>query len=432
MEAAAVRPGGGRGVLVVSLAVLFGLAPAARADGTLSFGGYFKTFAILIVPPTIASGALSLTRPALAALDNRLRLELTGKPWKSLSFDLAYDLSPRLQSEGLFQQSLFPTTAALGGYRLADLRNRLYPGPARTPDSFAVYQNLDRLMATFKTSFADVIVGRQPIAWGSARVINPTDILAPFAFEELDKEERTGVDAVRVRVPLGPLDELDLGLVAGDGFRAGASAFYLRGKVHVLETDAAALAMDFRRHLLVGLDLSRSIGGAGAWLEAAYVVPDAFLKNAAGERDYFRASAGADYTFSSRFSGFAEYHFSSAGAVRPAEYLPLAGTTAFRDGAVYLLGRHYLSVGSTWQITPLLPFTGLIIANLGDPSVVLAPSLEYSLSQSIDLAAGAYVGIGRRPEITGMPDAGALQPDLLRSEFGSYPDLVYLSFRVYF
>lgn len=422
----------GRDAAVIVFSLFLGLTTAGRAGETVSFGGYFKSFALLLVPPAITTGGSTAAEPALAAFSNRLRLELVARPSKSLSFDLAYSLSPRVQNARLFEASLFPTSQALGGYRLTDLRGRLYPAPERAPRNFAVFQNLDRLMVTVKTGIADIIIGRQPIAWGSARVINPTDILAPFAFDELDKEERTGVDAVRVRIPLGSLDELDLGVVAGDRFESRTSAAFLRGKVHVLKTDIAGLAMDFRRHLLLGLDLSRSIGGAGAWLEAAYVVPDAFLKGPAGEKDYFRATAGADYSFSAKLTGFAEYHFSSAGTAHPEDDLALAGTTAFRDGAVYLLGRHYLSVGSTWQVTPLLPFTGLVIANLGDLSLVLAPSLDYSVSQNIDLAAGAYVGLGRRPEITGIPAATPLRPDLLHSEFGSYPDLLFLSFRIYF
>ena len=426
------RGPGLRNVIGVLFCSLLGLAPAGRAGDIVSFSGYFKSFAILIVPPAITAGASTLAGPAMAALDNKLRLDLRVRASKSLSFDLAYDISPRIQDARLFEASVFPAGQALGGYRWADLRDRIYPGPDKSPRNVAVTQNLDRLMVTLKTGFADIIVGRQPIAWGSARVINPTDILAPFAFDELDKEDRTGVDAVRIRVPLGSLDELDMGIVAGDRFEARTSAVYVRGKAHVLKTDVSALAMDFRRHLLLGLDLSRSIGGAGTWLEAAYVVPDAFLEVATGERDYFRASAGADYSFSPKFYGFAEYHFSTAGAAHPGAYLSLPETTPYRDGAVYLLGRHYLSLGSTWQITPLLPFTGLIIANLGDLSFVLAPSIDYNVSRNVDLAAGVYVGLGRRPETTGIPASPVVQPDSLHSEFGSYPDLVYVSFRVYF
>jgi hypothetical protein len=425
-------PGGLCAVLALGLALVLAAPGPARADGPVSFSGYFKSFSILAVPPRITAGGTTMDQPDMGAVDNRLRLKLAIRPAKALSFDIAYDFSPRIQDARLFGGSLFFPGEALGGYRLADLRGRLYPGPGATPESFAIYQNLDRLSLTLKTGFADIIVGRQAVAWGSARVVNPTDILAPFAFNELDKEERTGVDAVRVRVPLGSMDELDMGAVAGDRFSARTSAFFLRGKVHTLKTDISAMAMAFRDHLMLGLDLARSVGGAGTWLEAAYVIPEAFLESASGEKDYFRVSAGVDYNFSSKVYGFTEYHFNSAGARGPESYLALFRTTAYRDGADYLLGRHYLSVGSTWQASALIPVTGLLIVNLGDPSLIAAPSLDYNISQNIYLGGGAYLGIGRRPEFTGFLTTPPAGPDLLHSEFGSYPRVVYLSFRVYF
>jgi len=116
-------------------------------------------------------------------------------------------------------------------------------------------------------------VGRQAIAWGNARIINPTDIIAPFSFNELDTEERRGVDAVRVRIPLGMMDELDLGVVAGRDFNRDRSAFFIRGKTYLLKTDLSLLMTGFRKHLMIGFDLSRSVGGAGIWLEAAHVSP---------------------------------------------------------------------------------------------------------------------------------------------------------------
>lgn len=429
-----MRGGGVRGLFLAGLVpcLVLGLSSLGRSGDRASFGGYFKNFSIVLVPPEITAGGSTLDQSAMGAVNNRLRLKLALQPSKSLSFDVEYDLSPRIQDSRLFNENQFLPGLSPGGYRLIDFRSRLSPGPGRAPESFALFHNLDRFVVTLKSGRTDILIGRQAIAWGSARVVNPTDILAPFAFNELDKEERTGVDALRVRVSLGELSELDAGVVAGDKLRTRTSAFFLRGKVHVLETDISALTMAFRGHLLLGLDLARSIGGAGTWIEAAYVVPEAFLRNAAGEKDYVRASAGLDYNFSSKVYGFAEYHFSSAGRSRPEAYLSSLGTTPYKDGAVYLLGRHYLSVGSTYQITPLLPFTGLVIANLGDGSFVLAPSADYNIAQDIDIAAGAYVGIGRRPELVGQPPGPSVQPNLLHSEFGSYPRVIYVSFRVYF
>jgi hypothetical protein len=400
---------------------------------SLSFSGYFKNFSFLLMPPAAALGASTVDQPNMGAVNNRLRIALTFRPSSWLSFDGAYDLSPRIQDARLFDGGFLYPGSNLAAYRLADIRDRLCPGPDSAPESFGLFQNLDRFAVTIKTGAADIILGRQAIAWGSARIVNPTDIFAPFAFNELDKEERTGVDALRVRVPLGAMDELDMGVVAGDGFKTGTSAFYIRGKLRAFKTDVSAMATAFRRHLLLGLDLARSIGGAGAWLEAAYVVPSAFVRNGtAGDPNYFRASAGVDYNFSAKTYGFAEYHFNSSGRSEPEAYLLSIATTPYRDGAVYLLGRHYLSVGSTYQVTPLLPLTGLVIANLGDLSIILAPSLEYNIAQNIYVAGGAYIGIGRSPEIVSGVPAPDLLPNLLHSEFGSFPDLVYASFRIYF
>lgn len=413
--------------------LLFALALPVRPEDSLSLRGYFKSFSILLMPPAASLGGTTLNEPDMGAVNNRLRLKLTLRPLNWISFNCEYDVSPRIQDARLFNQNLSLPGLKPTEYRLADIRDRLYPGPGETPESFGIYQNLDRFMLTIKTSAADIILGRQALAWGSARVVNPTDVLAPFAFNELDKEERTGVDALRVRIPLGAMEELDMGVIAGDKFKAGNDAFYLRGKTHSFNTDISAMAMAFRNHLLLGLDLARSIGGAGAWLEAAYVIPEALLKNGmAGEKNYIRASAGADYNFSPKIYGFIEYHFNSAGKSEPDEYLSLVGTTPYRDGATYLLGRHYLSVGSTCQISPLLPFTGLLIANLSDLSLVFAPSLDYNISQNIYLAGGAYIGVGKRPEILSGSPGLIPQPDLLHSEFGTYPDMIYAAFRVYF
>lgn len=411
------------------------LAPGlpARPEEALSLRGYLKGFSLLLMPPAAGPGGTSMNAPDVGGIDGRLRLGLAFRPSKGISFNCEYDVSARIEDSRLFERSLFVSGPTLPEYRLADLRARLYPGPGETPRSFGLYHNLDRFALTIRTRAADITLGRQALAWGSARVVNPTDVLAPFAFNELDKEERTGVDALRVRVPLGAMEELDIGVVAGHGLKAGNNAFFMRGKARALTTDISAMAMAFRDHLLLGLDLARSMGGAGTWLEAAYVIPDALRKSGmAAEKDYLRVSAGIDYTFGPKTYGFIEYHFNSAGRGEPEEYLSLVGTAPYRDGAVYLLGRHYVSVGSTLQISPLLPFTGLLIANLNDLSLVFAPSVDYNVSQDIYFGGGAFIGIGRRPEILpGSPRPGP-QPSLLRSEFGAYPDVMFVSFRVYF
>ena len=400
-------------------------------DEKFSAGGYFKNFSVLLHLPVYKHQETKVQDPDLGAVNNRLRFKLGFQPWDSLAFDFAYDVSPRVQDPLLFEDNAYLFFMNPTEYRFADFRRRLYPNPGEPVSSFGCFHNLDRLFLTWKTKFADAFVGRQAIAWGSARVINPTDVLTPFAFNELDQEDRRGVDAIRLRIPLGMMDELDMGFVAGDDFRSDNNAFFLRGKAYTFQTDVSAILLGFRRHLLLGLDVARAIGGAGFWLETAYVVPDYFRKEKdQKEKNYFRATVGMDYNFNSKTYGFVEYHFNSAGGDEPEKYKDLIRLAAYQDGSVYLLGKHYLNIGSTYQLSPLLPFTGLLILNLSDGSLVLSPMLEYNIAENIYLAAGAYLGWGQNPELVLGPIT--TRPLLLRSEFGSYPDMFFTSFRIYF
>ena len=435
-----MREAGAR-ALAKKAAAAAGLGLAILAAGTpargFPVGGYFKSFFIALLPRAYAVDGTLVGQPAIGSVNNQLRLKLSLDLSRLVTLDAAYEVSPRVQDRRLWADEVFLPGLEMSEYRLVDLRSRLYPGPARTPESFGIFQNLDRLSVSFKPKAATFIVGRQAIAWGSARVINPTDILAPFTFDTLDKEERLGIDAVRVRVPLGVMDELDLGVVAGRDLAAVRDAFFARVRTHKLATDIVGTVMAFRGHLMLGLDLARSIGGAGSWLEAAYVLTDSLgMRGALEGRDYFRASAGLDYNFGSKTYAFLEYDFNSAGASDPADYLRLLATPAYRDGADYLFGRHYVSVGTTYQVTPLLPFSGLLIVNLNDLSLVAAPSAEYNVAENVYLAAGAYVGVGKRPELAvGAPPPNpgeGLVPGALRSEFGAYPGLLFASFRYYF
>ncbi len=381
-------------------------------------------------------------QPDIGAVNNRLRLKLFYDPRHWLSFNAAYDFSPRIQDPLLFGEQPILVGINPLSYRAFDFDNRLYPGKNGPVGSFGIFHNLDRAQITVKTAPADVIIGRQAIAWGSARVLNPgtfdaCSITSSYflrrrdSFQELDTEERVGVDAVRIRAPLSALAELDAGYVFGSDFHFDQSAFFVRSKFYFAQTDVALLLLGFRENFLAGIDIARSIGGAGFWLEGAYVFAgfgDGKAKGSAN--DYFRGTVGLDYSFSSRAYGFCEYHFSSASAGRPEEYLKNLSKPAFTDGAVYLMGRHYLAPGLTYQITPLITCASQALFNLGDQSLFFSPQLEYNIAQNIYVAAGAFFGLGKRPEIKiGSSANPALQ---FHSELGGYPDIYFSSFRIYF
>ncbi len=412
------------------LIVLLLIALPASAENPFEISGYVKNFSTLLIQPRYQMGDESLKDPDMGAVNNRLRIQIRYKPAEWFSLHTAYDIYPRIQDSRLFNQDIYSFGIEPLDYRFADFPSQIYPRSDITPESFGLFQNLDRFYVTLKFKFGDIFLGRQAIAWGSARIINPTDVIAPFSFNELDTEERRGVDALRVRIPLGMMDELDIGFVAGDDFRGDKSAFFLRGKTYLLKTDLSLLLMSFRENLLIGFDLSRAVGGASIWLEMAYVSPDFFNSEPEKEDPYFRASFGLDFNFRGGVYTFVEYHYSSAGENQAENYLNILDSPAFRDGAVYLLGKHYLGLGITKQITGLITATGFLLANLSDLSLSFSPQVEYNIAENIYIAAGAYIGVGKKPEY--VPNPLEENSPLLHSEFGAYPDMVYTSFRFYF
>ena len=392
--------------------LLFGVAKAE-----FQIGGYYKNFFTTFDSPLPET-------PVTGVVVNRLRLNLSYAPTDSFSFAFAYDFTPRVQDPSLFSQSPFAIGTASSRYRVADFDSLLYPSKDEPMGSVGIYHNLDRAAVQFSTDFADISIGRDAIAWGAARIINPTDVVAPFNYDQLDTEDRVGVDAVRIRIPVGILGEVDTGYIFGTNFDFDKSAIFLRTQLNAAETDFSILLLEFQRDLLVGLDIARGIGGAGFWLETAYVFTDPFDDRRIASDDYLRTSFGLDYSFSGETYAFIEYHFNGAGTDKPDNYLTNLDRSAYTRGGVYLLGVHYLAPGISHQLTPLIGISGQMLFNLSDPSTWIAPQIAYNIAEDIHLSVGGFISLGKRPkddDLTQLP-----------SEFGSYPNLFFSSFRVYF
>ncbi len=427
--------------LAITIAFIL-LTFSAPLFAEFSINGYWKNFFTVIDMPNDSIFPDDLQKP-IGAVNNTLRLKLFYEPADWVSFHAAYDISPQFRGPAYsLMDELSVGGVGLDTYRVADFESKIYPESDESSQSLAVFHNLDRLLVSVYLPFADIDIGRQPIAWGTAHVVNPTDIIVPFSYTDLDKEERPGVDAVRIRVPLGVMSELDMGLLPGKDFDTdGDVVLFGRGKFYVMETNISVTAMGIQGDMLAGVDFARAIGGAGVWAEfAIYDVGDIILEcecNPLPESSdytisewYQRLSFGADYSFNEKTYGFIEYHYNGAGECNPSDYYRNYHKVAYKDAGVYLMGRNYIAPGMVYQITPLMSgsMTGLV--NLSDGSAILTPNIEYNLRQDIYISAGANIGFGKggfesNDDIAGYPPTG-------QSEFGAYPDIYYTSFRIYF
>ncbi len=387
------------------------------ANAELQLGGYYKNFFTTFNSP-------STSEPMMGAVVNRLRLNSSYAPTESLSFAFAYDFTPRVQDLSLFTESPFAVGFASSRYRVADFDSLIYPSENEPIGNVGIYHNLDRASMQISTDFADISIGRDAIAWGSARIINPTDVVAPYTYDQLDTEDRIGVDAVRIRIPVGILGEVDTGYIFGNRFNFDKSAIYVRTQLNAAETDFSILLLEFQKEQLIGLDITRGIGGAGFWLETAYVFVRSLDHQPNGTSNYLRTSVGLDYSFGGETYGFIEYHYNGAGVEKPENFLTNLTQPAYTHGGVYLLSTHYLAPGFSHQLTPLINISGQMLCNLSDLSTWIAPQIAYNIAEDIHISVGSFFSIGKRPKNNDLTQ--------FQSEFGAYPNLFFTSFRVYF
>jgi hypothetical protein len=256
-------------------------------------------------------------------------------------------------------------------------------------------QDLDLLVLRLKTSFADFVVGRQVLSWGSGRLWNPTDLLSPFGPAEIDREVRRGVDAVRVSVPLAATAQLEvLWLPLPEPRDHGG---VLRAQVNAFGFDVAPSVAKYVRDVVFGLDTTGDLGPLGVHAELAWT--RALDLGAAGTRDQFlRAVTGADWRATDDLVLTGEYYYNGWGARDPSGYLGVLRSPRVVRGEVFGAGRHYLGLVAAYKASELLTLQGITLTNLTDPSLELIPAVEYWAEQSLLLRAYGSVPLGKRPD----------------------------------
>ncbi|MDT8285796.1 MAG: hypothetical protein RQ748_01700 [Elusimicrobiales bacterium] len=392
---------------------------SSAAAAPVALKGYLKTYLYSVAPAAVRGWPAAQADGAYAASENKFRLK-------------AYWDGGRLKAEGAYEliftarhpelAAVRPLTAGYG-YRAGDTQARL-AGEADDPS--ALIQNIDRAFITWSPPAFDLYAGRQPLAFGSGRAVNPTDILAPYPYGTIDTEERRGVDALRVKVPWGAMGEFDAGWLPGEDWARGGAAGFLRARGIGAGADIKVLSAVFRGNLMAGADIERHLGGAMLRAEAAQVWAGTFGERDPGD-DFLRLTAGAEYNFSllDGTDAWLEYHYNGAGAGSPRDYASLSGRTAYREANVYLLGRHYLALGAGAALSPLVYAGAGVLVNLDDRSFYATPSMEWNAAENLYVSAGALLPSGPHARFDGAAAVPA-------SEFGLYDRSLYASLRFYF
>jgi hypothetical protein len=459
----------------LALALVLGcltVAPPARAvpvlekdDHTVNVDGSIKSFVFGMYfphhPPLVlnAFGLNGVDYGGMGMADFRLKID--GEHHEKWKWQIHFRTQTTVSS--------FPN--ALGAMSMAGgatpARSLPLQGTAPNGEYFQWRHELDRLAVSYRSGKVAIILGRQPVSFGVGFVWKPADLVGTFSPTEVDGEYKPGVDALRVNFALGDFTELALVAAFGgptcrsnvlpngescEGYHAQFSREHsvalARFRTNIKAIDFGVIAGWVRGDVVAGLFITGSVKRFRVRSEVVYTwdieedgpdpdTTDWFLQgpyyagmgSPEGKDDHFvRAILGVDYTFDIKkpLIVLAEVYYNGFGRRHAKDYMALLMKPRVAEfGEISNTGILYAALGLSWEPHHKLPVALTVMGNLLDPSVFINASATYKVGDESILVAGAMIPIGRAPEI----GATGLTP---RSEFGLYPYVFYLQWKMYF
>lgn len=385
-----------------------------------------------------------------------LRLTLEGRPAEWISYELhgVQTLNYSSSATGLSGDFTFSGTTAVR-YQAVDATWEEDSHGKITASLFP-----DRANVKLSLPWADITLGRQAITFGKAYFWNPLDVFLPFDPRQFDRDYKAGVDAARVDLPLG--DFSGINLVAATGRTLSTLGAYVDRTTSLLPSRKEANLSWYGSAVMgrvfgtvEGWDLALQggkvyggyqLGGGTAgefktievrmeaaylWAEdgpplatidttpAVFIFPDSFIK------DNFTGVIGLGRRFENSLTIESEYLFNGLG--ESGAYRLGPALIRYANGAMFHMSRNVLGVTASYEILPIVTgrLTGLI--SLDDGSFQIQPGVTWSVSDEIDLLAGAVVSGGKEAwewPLGGLP--------VFRSEFGTFSDFYYVEVKAYF
>lgn len=291
---------------------------------------------------------------------NRLRLQFRSSVSENISLNLAVDL---FTFHGII-------TSPLGVYESQE-------------QSDATYTQLDRAYIDLYFPGFDITIGKQRVAMGISHLWAPLDLFNRVNIFE-PAEEKPGVNAIKVYVPVGKKSSLTGVFSPEDNFNSSKSG--LRAQTQFAGIDAAMTLIHWslRNQTIIGIDL-RGENFIGWWVEGGYF-------SSPGEKN-LKLVIGFDYTFPFKNGIYwlNEFFYDESGEKDSALY----DFDRLLSGESFTLAREYYFSTLQFPLTGFLSLSTTYIGNWTDGSYILSPGLSYSITQNATLMTGLFFLMGK-------------------------------------
>jgi len=385
------------GTLLAGLLLL--CVASARAQDSTSdfqyrFSGYYRSL--------FTASHSYFTGDAYGDSVNRVRLSFDGDWEQAITVHIDYDNEAHFGD--LITEPDFDLVRQRQGNEYFDLLH-IFVNEAHAYWDTSLYRGY----LTVRGGPVELTVGRQRIAWGTARFWSPADVFNPISPLQVEADEREGVDAAQLSVQLPKDFRWSAVYAPQDGINRSTEATRLATTVH--NFDVAAFAGRFRQDWVAAGTFAGQWGGAGLRGELTYT----WRANSV-QSNALRLTLGSDYAVNSKLYVIGEYFYNQG---QPPGLIPGEPTNPSQllrfTNEIFTLDRHFLSGGVRYAVTPLFHVEGYTVVDVQGPGVFFLPTATYSLSSNADLTAG-----------------GQLFASASSGEFQGARNLFYLEFTLHF
>lgn len=238
----------------------------------------------------------------------------------------------------------------------------------------------------------DLTVGKQQISLGTGYAWNPLDI---FNTKQLldPTYEQTGINAVRVEIPIKGRTNLDVILSPGTDWKESVKMLQLKTGVGRFDIQGTIGQYTWKRtnfdlnkfainklkdeRTLLGGSIVGELAGAGIWIEGAW-------NKMENQEDFTEVVIGTDYTFENSLYIIMEYLHNENG-VSNGDNLDINNYLQYFMGETHSLMQDYLFGFINYPLNDFIQIGLLGFGNLNDKSAALNPQLLWNLFQDVDL-----------------------------------------------
>ena len=237
---------------------------------------------------------------------------------------------------------------------------------------------VERVLVNYIKDNWDITLGRQRVNWGMNLVWNPNDIFNTYNFLDFDYEERPGSDAIRIQYYLGDFSKIEVAAKKGIGKDNHiVAAMY---KFNSGSYDIQLLTAIYQQDWVIGTGWAGNLKNAGFKGEISYFVP---YENYFNSENVMSASVSVDYGFKKGLYINSSILYNSSANDASSDLAALLYNSLTAKNLMPYTYSGFLQLAK--EFTPILKGSLSTIYSPTNQSVIIMPSLDYSIATNWEL-----------------------------------------------